>query len=57
MLAGFHRWIFENSVSDSVTSLRKWLLQESEFQTVASETVLGVTGRATDTQTIQPGHN
>ena len=56
MLANYHRWIFENKMSESVATLRKWVLQESEFQTVASETVYGVTGRATDTQTTQPGH-
>ena len=56
MLASYHRWICENNVSESVTTLRKWVLQESEFQTVASETVHGVTGRSTDTQASQVGH-
>ena len=53
MLARYHRWIFENSLSESVLTLRTWVIQESEFQTVASETVHGVTGMMMDTQLIQ----
>lgn len=54
MLARYHRWIFENSLSESVLTLRTWVIQESEFQTVASETVHGVAGKTTDNQSMQP---
>ena len=53
MLARYLRWIFENSLSESVLTLRTWVIQDSEFQTVASETVHGVTGMMMDTQPIQ----
>lgn len=39
MLERFHRWVFENNIADSVTSLRTWVIQESDFQTIASETI------------------
>ena len=35
MLAMYHRWIFEHSLSGSVRTLRTWIIEESEFQTVA----------------------
>ena len=38
MLARYHR-IFKNGQTESVLSLRTWIIQESEFQTIASETV------------------
>ena len=44
MLAHYHRWIFENSKEESVIALRTWILQEAEFQTIASETVHGLKG-------------
>lgn len=53
MLAQYNRWIFENSLSESVLTLRTWVIQESEFQTVASETVHGVAGMMMDTQPIE----
>ena len=56
MLVSYHRWIYENNVLKPVTTLWKWVLQESEFHTVASETIHGVTGRSTDTQTSQMGY-
>ena len=40
-------------LSESVLTLRTWVIQESEFQTVVSETVNGVTGMMGDTQPIQ----
>ena len=43
MLAQYHRWIFENHRWESVETLKKFMLQEAEFQTVASETIRGVT--------------
>ena len=53
LLASYRRWIFENNVSESVGSLRRWVIQESEFQTEAAETVYGVSGRNTATQGMQ----
>ena len=45
MLARCHRWIYENNKPESVVVLRQWVLQEAEFQTIASETVHGLTGK------------
>ena len=45
MLANYHRWIYEQSKPESVESLREWVIQEAEFQTVASETIRGLTSR------------
>ena len=42
-LAQYHRWIFENRRWESVETLKEFVLQEAEFQTVASETFRGVT--------------
>ena len=53
ILARFHRWIFENSKEESVIALRTWILQEAEFQTIASETVYGLMGNCA-TPTSQP---
>ena len=39
MLAQCHHWIFENHKEESVLTLQTWVLQESEFMTIASETV------------------
>ena len=54
LLARYHRWVYENNISESVLTLRSWVLKESEFQTVASETVHGVNGCITDTSSAQP---
>ena len=43
MLANYHRWIFENNHLESVETLRDWIVQEAEFQTVATETIKGIT--------------
>ena len=43
MLAQYHRWIFENHRWESVKTLKEFVLYEAEFQTVASETIQGVT--------------
>ena len=43
MLAQYHRWIFKNHCWESVETLKEFMLQEAEFQTVASETIRGVT--------------
>ena len=45
MLARYHRWVFENNITESVAALRKWIIQEAEFQTIASETMHGLTGK------------
>ena len=45
MLANYHRWIYEQSKPESVESLREWVIQEAEFQTVASETIRGLQGK------------
>ncbi|CAG2212924.1 unnamed protein product [Mytilus edulis] len=42
MLSMYHRWIFESGKTESVEYLREWILQESEFQTIASETIHGL---------------
>ena len=44
MLAQYHRWICERYEVESVESLHKWITQESEFQTIASETICGIGG-------------
>ena len=51
MLANNHRWVYDNNVTQTVATLRQWVILESEFQTVASETVHGVTGKMSDAQT------
>ena len=45
MLARYHRWKYENKKPESVVVLRTWVIQESEFLTIASETVHGLTGK------------
>jgi len=42
MLAQYHRWIYEHGRWQSVETLREFIIQESEFQTVASETIRGL---------------
>ncbi|CAG2211556.1 unnamed protein product [Mytilus edulis] len=42
MLSRYHRWIFESGKTESVECLREWILQEAEFQTIASETIHGL---------------
>ena len=36
--------MFEYSKEESVLALREWILQESEFQTIATEAVRGLSG-------------
>ena len=43
VLARYHRWVWENYKSESVETLREWVLQESQFQTIAHETIKGLT--------------
>jgi hypothetical protein len=42
MLTRYHRWIFESGEYESVETLRQWLNKESEYYTIASETVRGL---------------
>ena len=51
MLGRYQRWMFENNREESVISLRTWVLQEAEFQTIASEKVRGVSGKLSDEPT------
>ena len=51
MLASYHRWIYENNISESVITLNSWLVQESEFQTIANETIHGFTCPSADIRT------
>ena len=44
LLAKYHRWVFETQTPESVFALKTWVFQESAFQTIASETVHGITG-------------
>ena len=53
MLARYHRWIFEKSMTESVESLKTWVAEESRFQTIASETVNGLTGQNSNTQSTE----
>ena len=45
LLARYHRWLYENNVTASVMTLRTWVMEESRFQTIASETINGLTGQ------------
>ncbi|XP_070582141.1 uncharacterized protein [Ptychodera flava] len=47
MLTQYHRWTFEKRKVESVETLRDWIIQEAEFQTIASETVKGLTSTNT----------
>ena len=42
LLTQYNRWIFENQRRECVETLKTWVIQESEFYTVARETVYGV---------------
>lgn len=55
MLARYHRWVFENHKQESVTTLRTWVIQEAEFQTIASDTVHGFTGNLASNAISTPG--
>ena len=54
MLAQYRRYIFENSKPKSVYTLRAWVIQESEFQTIASETVHGLAERVAKESSSAP---
>ena len=44
-LAHYHRWIHDNDRWQSVETLREFIIQVAEFQTVASETIHGLSKR------------
>ena len=39
MVADYQRWIFEKKKNENLESICEWLLRETEFLTVASETI------------------
>ena len=45
MLANYNRWVFEHKKPEGVKTLREWIIQETEFQTVAAEILCGVAGK------------
>ena len=49
MLAKYHRWIFETQTQESLVAFKTLVFQESAFQTIASETVNGITGNIGNT--------
>ena len=53
MLVNYHRWIFETYAKESIIALRAWVIQESEFKTIASETIYGFTGKSGNNQPLQ----
>ena len=57
LLARYHRWLFENNMTESVVALQTWVLQESHFQTIASETIKGLTGQTSNTHLTQSTPN
>ena len=56
MIANYRRWMFENDKEESVLTLRTWVLRESEYITVASETAHGFTGRIANDTPARAGH-
>ena len=43
MLAKYYCWVFETQTPESVVALKTWVFHESVFQTIALETVHGIT--------------
>ena len=52
MLANYNRWVFEQKKVECVKTLREWIIQEAEFQTVAAETLCGLIGKRRDSSHI-----
>jgi len=48
MLANYIKWVFEQKKVECVETLREWIIQEAEFQTVVAETLCGLTGKRID---------
>ena len=42
LLSQYHRWLYEKDKVESVQTLREWIIQEAEFQTVAHEAIHGI---------------
>ena len=42
MLADYRRWLFDKSKLETVQSLRQCLIRETEFLTIAAETIKGL---------------
>ena len=42
MLTHYHRWVYENHKTESVEALQEWVVQETDFQIKALETVQGL---------------
>ena len=36
------RWLFDKSKLETIQSLRQWLIRETEFLTIAAETIKGL---------------
>ena len=56
MLARYYRWISESRTNKSVVAFKTWVFEESQFQTIASETVHGVTGVIENNQPTHSAH-
>ena len=50
MLAQYHRWVYERSKTECVETLREWVIQEADFQTIAAETLSGISRSSSGTQ-------
>ena len=48
MLAQYHLWLFQKRKLESVETLRKWVMQEAEFRTVAHEIIRGFSNQEND---------
>ena len=46
LLTQYQRWVFENNKTESVEALLEWVLLESEFHVMASETIHGMCSRS-----------
>ena len=57
LLARYHRWLFENNVVASVIALKTWVNEESRFQTIAAETVNGLTSQTDNIESTPPTRN
>ena len=57
LLARYHRWLFENDITESVEALKTWVTEESRFQIIASETVNGLTKQTSEVHTNESKQN
>ncbi|XP_048239844.1 uncharacterized protein LOC124124713 isoform X1 [Haliotis rufescens] len=46
MVAQYQRWLHDRDRQESVETLREWVLQEAEYQTIAAETIHGVSDKS-----------